>query len=83
MKKWVFLGMAIVLLLAVSLLLFRGGGGGYREVITIEDTGVKVKILSKDGTIKAGNNRIRIEVSPPKNLRELYFYMPPCPAWMR
>ena len=56
------------------------GGGNYKEVVTIEQKGVKVTILSSDGKIKTGNNKIEVRVEPPKRVKELYFYMPPMPG---
>ena len=56
------------------------GGGSYKEVVTIEQKGVKVTILSSDGKIKTGNNKIEVRVEPPKRVKELYFYMPPMPG---
>ncbi len=56
------------------------GGGSYKEVITLEQGGVKVTILSSDGKIETGNNKIKVVVDPPRPLRELYFYMPPMPG---
>ena len=79
MKKG--LGLLILAVVVIALgFLFLSGGGGYKEVVTIEQKGIKVKVLSKDGKIKSGNNKVRIEVSPPKTLKEFYFYMPPMPG---
>ncbi len=60
--------------------LLTGGGDPYRRVVTFKGSGVEVTLLSADGSIKSGGNRIRVTVNPPKELKELYFYMPPMPG---
>ncbi len=77
MRKVLF---GFTLLLVVGFLLQACGGGGYKEVVTIEQKGIKVTILSSDGKIKTGSNKIEVRVEPPKALKELYFYMPPMPG---
>ena len=77
MKK-LFFGLLTLFFLGVFLQ--SCGGGSYKEVVTIEQKGVKVTILSSDGKIKTGNNKIEVRVEPPKNINELYFYMPPMPG---
>ena len=79
MKKLAIVGVLIVVAGALFFLL-RGGGALYREVITIKKGDVTVRLLSKDGKIKSGGNKIRVEVSPPAPLKEFYFYMPPMPG---
>ncbi len=71
---------ALLTLVFFGLLMTACGGGNYREVTTIEQKGVKVTILSSDGKIKSGNNKIEVRVNPPKPIKELYFYMPPMPG---
>ncbi len=78
MKVRVFLGILGVFLLGI--LISSCGGESYKEVITFKQKGVKVTILSSDGKIKTGNNKIEVRVEPPKALKELYFYMPPMPG---
>lgn len=77
MKRFAF---GTILLAVFGLLLSACGGGSYKEVVTIEQKGIKVTILSSDGKIKTGNNKIEVRVEPPKPLKELYFYMPPMPG---
>ena len=77
MKRVIFVSMILTLL---GLLLQACGGGDYKEVVSIEQKGVKVTILSSDGKIKTGNNKIEVRVEPPKVIKELYFYMPPMPG---
>ncbi|AAC07176.1 CzcB/NccB family metal efflux transporter periplasmic adaptor subunit [Aquifex aeolicus] len=55
-------------------------GGDYKEVIRLKQKEVEVVIYSKDGKIKSGGNEIRVEVKPPKEIKEFYFYMPPMPG---
>ncbi len=69
-----------IILMLLGLLLQACGGGDYKEVVTIEQKGIKVTILSSDGKIKTGNNKIEVRVEPPKTIKELYFYMPPMPG---
>ncbi|RLJ70322.1 Cu(I)/Ag(I) efflux system membrane fusion protein [Hydrogenivirga caldilitoris] len=68
------------LFVILGLLLSACGGNSYKEVVTLEQKGVKVTILSSDGKIKSGNNKIEVRVNPPKPLKEFYFYMPPMPG---
>ncbi len=77
MRK-LFFGMLTLVFL--GLFLQACGGDGYKEVVSIEQKGVRVTILSSDGKIKKGNNRIEVRVKPPKKVKELYFYMPPMPG---
>jgi Cu(I)/Ag(I) efflux system membrane fusion protein len=77
MRKKTLIGL---LLLFSFGLLMTACGGSYKEVISIEEKGVKVTILSSDGKIKSGNNKIEVRVDPPKPIKELYFYMPPMPG---
>ncbi len=79
MKKWILLFVAGVVL-ASALLLFLERKGDYREVITLSEGNVKITLMSKDGRIKSGGNRIKILITPPKTLKEFYFYMPPMPG---
>jgi Cu(I)/Ag(I) efflux system membrane fusion protein len=79
MRKLALLG-AVVLLAVLALVLLRGKGSPYEEVITIKHKGVEITLLSKDGRIKSGGNSIRVVLKPPKTLKELYFYMPPMPG---
>ncbi|NPA40779.1 MAG: efflux RND transporter periplasmic adaptor subunit [Aquificae bacterium] len=74
MKKLTLLIFFLVFLMTAC------SGDSYKEVITLEQEGIKVTILSSDGRIKTGNNRIKVVVQPPKPLKELYFYMPPMPG---
>lgn len=69
----------LILILGFGLLL-SSCSGGYKEVITFEEKGVRVTLLSSDGKIKAGNNKIEVRVEPKKSIKELYFYMPPMPG---
>ncbi len=70
----------VVFLAVILLFVFGCGGDSYKEVVSLEKQGVKVTILSSDGKIKTGNNKIKVVVEPPKEIRELYFYMPPMPG---
>ncbi len=79
MKKVVF-GLIIIVLVGAVVFYLRGGGPSYREVITLKKGDITVRLLSSDGKIKSGGNRIRVEVEPPVPLREFYFYMPPMPG---
>ncbi len=74
MKKLTLLIFFLVFLMTAC------SGDSYKEVITLEQEGIKVTILSSDGRIKTGNNKIKVVVQPPKPLKELYFYMPPMPG---
>ncbi len=74
MKKLTLLIFFLVFLMTAC------SGDSYKEVITLEQEGIKVTILSSDGKIKTGNNKIKVVVQPPKPLKELYFYMPPMPG---
>ena len=83
MRKLIISVSALVVLAilgAVAFLFLEGGGKSYEEVVTLSKGEVKVIISSSDGKIKTGLNKIRVEVSPPKEIRELYFYMPPMPG---
>jgi len=55
-------------------------GGGYKEVIRLKQDGVEVILYSKDGKIKSGGNEIKVEVKPPREIKEFFFYMPPMPG---
>ena len=77
MRKVIF---SLIAFVVVGFLLQACGGGDYKEVVTIEQKGIKVTILSSDGKIKTGNNKIEVRIEPPKSLKELYFYMPPMPG---
>jgi len=79
MKKLLFFG-PLALLALGAVLFFVGKGKTYREVVHLEREGVRVVILSSDGKIETGNNRIEVRVEPPRELKELYFYMPPMPG---
>jgi len=70
----------LILLPILMLLLYSCGGSGYREVVTLQQEGTKVTILSSTGVIRTGDNRIEVRVEPPKRVKELYFYMPPMPG---
>ena len=77
MRKLFFGLFALVFL---GIFLQACGEGSYREVVTIEQKGIKLTILSSDGRIKTGNNEIEVRVEPPRRIKELYFYMPPMPG---
>ncbi len=77
MRKLFF---GLLTLFFLGIFLQSCGGGSYKEVVTIEQKGVKVTILSSDGKIKTGNNKIEVRIEPPKRVKELYFYMPPMPG---
>ena len=79
MKK-VVLGVLAVALIGATLFYLKGGGPSYKEVITFKKGDITVRLLSSDGKIKSGGNRIRVEVQPPAPLKEFYFYMPPMPG---
>ncbi len=72
--------LTLLIPLLVVFLMTACSGDSYKEVITLEQEGIKVTILSSDGKIKTGNNKIKVVVQPPKPLKELYFYMPPMPG---
>ncbi len=79
-KVGVIITAGVIFIIALSFFFIKGRDSTYKEVITFEQKGIKITILSADGKIKRGHNKIKILTDPPKKLKEFYFYMPPMPG---
>ena len=80
MKRAVLGIIILLLILSGVYFFFFKKEGGYVEVISFKKNNVQVKIYSKDGKIETGLNHIKVEINPPKEISQLYFYMPPMPG---
>ena len=89
MKKLLFLlvGLLILLLIAGGVFYFmkRPKAGqvpqGYEKTLSLSQEGIEVEVYSKGKRLDVGKNSLYILIKPPKDLKELYFYMPPMPAY--
>lgn len=88
MKKLLFLlvGLLILLLIAGGVFYFmkRPKAGqvpqGYEKTLSLSQEGIEVEVYSKGKRLDVGKNSLYILIKPPKDLKELYFYMPPMPG---
>ncbi len=53
---------------------------GYEKTLSISQEGIEVEVYSKGKRLDVGKNILYILIKPPKDLKELYFYMPPMPG---
>jgi len=72
--------LVLALLTGGAYLFLTSQQGDYKEVLSFSSSGYKVTLYSSSGRITAGDNRIKLEISPPAEVKEFYFYMPPMPG---
>ncbi|MCX8163763.1 MAG: efflux RND transporter periplasmic adaptor subunit [Aquificaceae bacterium] len=52
----------------------------YIELLFMEGDGTKLKLYTRDGSLKVGKNQLFVELESGRRLERLYFYMPPMPG---
>ncbi|MFN3598587.1 MAG: FixH family protein, partial [Aquificaceae bacterium] len=87
MKRFAVIVLALVAGFVValfSLFYFKDKKAGvpkdYKLVLALEGEGIKLKLYTRDGSLKVGKNSIFVETEPKVRVESLYFYMPPMPG---
>ncbi|MEJ5338464.1 MAG: efflux RND transporter periplasmic adaptor subunit [Aquificaceae bacterium] len=89
MKRWLFLGISVLIASLTAFFLYLSWKSkkaediapkGYLLTLSLEGEGVVLKLYTRDGSLRVGKNTVFVEIKPEKRLQSLYFYMPPMPG---